>query len=215
MLINIKRRKQYPQLGGGGGGGAKSWVGGCCKDGTEAAEIEKLKKDHNTLKMEILKLKQQQESTDNYLATMKERLQNSEIKQKYMVIFLAKTFHNPMFVQHLIEKVKQGKTTTVENGTKKRRLCSDENQEEYTTIKSEIQTLFSCDESSNSPVEEQKGKGNNSSPEMVSENYILWEKLMEDDMICENGAETDKYQSEIVLELEDLISNPSECKCMP
>ncbi|KAK4713684.1 hypothetical protein R3W88_019591 [Solanum pinnatisectum] len=215
LLINIKRRKQYPQQGGGGGG-AKSWVGGCCKDGTEAAEIEKLKKDHNTLKMEILKLKQQQESTDNYLATMKERLQKSETKQKYMVIFMAKTFNNPLFVQHLIEKMKQGKTTTVENGTKKRRLCGDENQEEYTTIKSEIQTLFSCDESSNSPVEEQKGKGNNnSSPEMVSENYILWEKLMEDDMICENGAETDKYQSEIVLELEDLISNPSDCKCMP
>uniref|UniRef100_M1D669 Heat stress transcription factor HSFA9 n=1 Tax=Solanum tuberosum TaxID=4113 RepID=M1D669_SOLTU len=213
LLVNIKRRKQYPQQGGG----AKSWVGGCCKDGTEAAEIEKLKKDHNTLKMEILKLKQQQESTDTYLATMNERLQNSETKQKYMVIFMAKTFNNPQFVQHLIEKMKQGgKTTTVENGTKKRRLYSDENQEEYTTIKSEIHTLFSCDESSNSPVEEQKGKGNNnSSPEMVSENYILWEKLMEDDMICENGAETDKYQSEIVLELEDLISNPSECKCMP
>ncbi|XP_055823633.1 heat shock factor protein HSF30-like [Solanum dulcamara] len=208
LLINIKRRKQYPQQGGGGGGGGtvKSWLGGCCKD--EAAEIEKLKKDHDTLKMEILKLKQQQENTDSYLASMKERLQNSETRQKYMVIFMAKTFKNPLFVQHLIDKMKQWR--------KKRRLC-DENtsvvsfQEEYTTIKSEIQTLFSCDESSNTttPVEVQE-----KSPDMVSENYILWEKLMEDDMICENGAETDKYQSDIVLELEDLISKPSECKCM-
>lgn len=50
---------------------------------------------------------------------------------------------------------------------------------------------------------------------MVSENYILWEKLMEDDMIYENnGGETDKYQSEIVLELEDLIAKPPEWKCM-
>lgn len=190
MLINIKRRKQYPQQGGGGGS-AKS-------DGSEAAEIEKLKKDHNALRMEILRLKQQQESTDSCLATMKERLQNSETRQKYMVIFMAKTFKNPLFVQHLVEKMKQGK---------KRKLCDAQFQEEYTTIKSEIQTLFSCDDSSNTtPVEEQK-------PDTVSENYILWEKLMEDDMICENGAETDKYQSEIVLELEDLISKPPECRC--
>ncbi|KAM3394951.1 heat stress transcription factor A-2 [Capsicum galapagoense] len=218
LLINIKRRKQYSQQGGS----AKSWLGSC-KDGvTDQAEIEKLKKDQNTLKMEILRLKQQQESTDSYLATMKERLQNTETRQKYMVIFMAKIFKNPLFVQHLVEKMKQGKTLDNGRFTKKRRLTnattdSDEKslqfQEEYTTIKSEIQTLSSSDDSSG-PVEEQKAKGNNS-PDILPENYILWEKLMEDDMICENGEETDKYQSEIVHELEDLISKPSELKCMP
>ncbi|CAN4084907.1 unnamed protein product [Withania somnifera] len=213
LLINIKRRKQYPQQGGS----AKSWLGSC-KDGSEA-ELEKLKKDHNTLKMEILRLKQQQERTDIYLAAVKERLQNTETRQKYMVIFMAKTFKNPLFAQHLVEKMKQGRILDNGRVTKKRRLANpqcetiDENifQEEYTTIKSEIQTLFSSDDS-NSPAEEQKIKGHNS-PDMLSENYILWEKLMEDDMIYENGTETDKHQSEIVLELEDLISNPPEWKC--
>ncbi|KAF3670468.1 Heat stress transcription factor A-2e [Capsicum annuum] len=218
LLINIKRRKQYSQQGGS----AKSWLGSCKDGGTDQAEIEKLKKDQNTLKMEILRLKQQQESTDSYLATMKERLQNTETRQKYMVIFMAKIFKNPLFVQHLVEKMKQGKTLDNGRFTKKRRLTNattdgDEKslqfQEEYTTIKSEIQTLFSSDDSSG-PVEEQKAKGNNS-PDILPENYILWEKLMEDDMICENGEETDKYQSEIVHELEDLISKPSELKCMP
>ncbi|MCD7465558.1 hypothetical protein HAX54_001556 [Datura stramonium] len=222
LLINIKRRKQYPQ-NSQQGGSAKSWLGSC-KDGTEA-ELEKLKKDQNTLKMEILRLKQQQESTDSYLATVKERLQSSETRQKYMVIFMAKTFKNPFFVQHLVEKMKQGKSLDNGRVAKKRRLCEtidegDENslqfQEEYTTTKSEIQTLFSSDDS-NSPVEGKKTKGSsgNNSPDMLSENYILWEKLMEDDMIYENGAETDnKYQSEIVLELEDLIAKPPEWKCV-
>ncbi|CAN4084798.1 unnamed protein product [Withania somnifera] len=213
LLININRRKQYPQLGVS----AKSWLGSC-KDGSEA-ELEKLKKDHNTLKMEILRLKQQQERTDGYLATVKERLQNTETRQQYMVIFMAKTFKNPLFVQQLVEKMRQARALDYGSVTRKRRLANpqcetiDEGdgssfQEEYTTINSEIHTLFSPDDS-NSPAEEPKIKGHNS-PDMLSENYILWEKLMDDDMIYENGIETDKYQSEIVLELEDLISNPPE-----
>ncbi|XP_059284167.1 heat stress transcription factor A-7a-like [Lycium ferocissimum] len=219
LLINIKRRKQYPQQGVST---AKSWLTSC-KDNETETELEKLKKDQNTLQMEITRLKQQQENTDNYLATVKERLMNTETRQKYMVIFMAKAFKNPLFVQHLMEKIKQRRT--LENGgsvAKKRRLAcgtiedGDENslQEEFTTIKSEMHTLFSSEDSNSPGLEEQKTKGNGS-PAMVSENYILWEKLMEDDMIYENnGGETDKYQSEIVLELEDLIAKPPEWKCM-
>ncbi|XP_009802448.1 heat stress transcription factor A-7a-like [Nicotiana sylvestris] len=206
LLINIKRRKQ--QYTHQGSGSAQSWLGSCNKDGIEA-ELEKLKKDQNTLKMEVQSLKQQQESTESYLATVKERLQNSETRQKYMVIFMAKAFKNPLFVQHLIEKIKQRKTLDNGTVTKKRRLantqCDGQSlqvQEEFTTIKSEIQTLLSSDES-NSPADEQK----RNSQDMSSENYILWEKLMEDDMIYENGAENDKHHSDIVLELEDLIAS--------
>ncbi|KAJ8568719.1 hypothetical protein K7X08_030941 [Anisodus acutangulus] len=213
LLINIKRRNQYhhPQQGGS----AKSWLSSI-KDETTEAELEKLKKDHNTLKMEIMSLKQQQESTDNYLATVKERLQNTETRQKYMVIFMAKAFKNPLFVQQLVEKIKQRRTLDYDGVAKKRRLAcetideGDENsQEEVATIKSDIQTLFSSDDSNSPSVEEQKSKGDNSS-DMLSENYILWEKLMEDDMIYENNG----GESEIVLELENLIAKPTEWKCM-
>ncbi|XP_016503803.1 heat stress transcription factor A-7a [Nicotiana tabacum] len=212
LLVNIKRRKQQYTHQGLGSGSAQSWLGSCNKDGVEA-ELEKLRKDQNTLKMEIHSLKQQQENTESYLATVKERLQNSETRQKYMVIFMAKAFKNPLFVQHLIEKIKQRKTLDNGTVTKKRRLANTpcdnkcdghslQVQEEFTTIKSEIQTLFSSDES-NSPANEQKMNGQ----DMSSENYILWEKLMEDDMIYENGAENDKHYSDIVLELEDLIAS--------
>ncbi|OIT20096.1 PREDICTED: heat stress transcription factor A-2-like [Nicotiana attenuata] len=214
LLVNMKRRKQQHthQSLHQGGGSAQSWLGSCNKDGFEA-ELEKLTKDQNTLKMEVQSLKQQQESTESYLATVKERLQNSETRQKYMVIFMAKAFKNPLFVQHLIEKIKQRKI--LDNGTvaKKRRLANTQCdnkcdghslqvQEEFTTIKSEIQTLFSSDES-NSSADEQK----RNSQDMSSENYILWEKLMEDDMIYENGAENDKHHCDIFLELEDLIAS--------
>ncbi|KAK4368639.1 hypothetical protein RND71_012431 [Anisodus tanguticus] len=213
LLINIKRRNQYhPQQGGS----AKSWLSSI-KDETTEAELEKLKKDHNTLKMEIMSLKQQQENTDNYLATVKERLQNTETRQKYMVIFMAKAFKNPLFVQQLVEKIKQRRTLDYGGVAKKRRLAcetidegGDENsREEVATIKSDIQTLFSCDDSNSPSVEEQKSMGDNSS-DMLSENYILWEKLMEDDMIYENNG----GESEIVVELENLIAKPTEWKCM-
>ncbi|CAI9779889.1 unnamed protein product [Fraxinus pennsylvanica] len=84
-------------------------------------------------------------------------------------------------------------------------------QEELTPIQSEIQALFSSDDS-RSPIQEQKVEALSESVYLNSENFILWEKLMEDIMIYEEEAEaeTAKKQSDIVLELEDLISKLPE-----
>ncbi|VFQ68123.1 unnamed protein product [Cuscuta campestris] len=216
-------------------GAAHKWFGSC--DEAEA-EICKLRNDQNTMKMEIMRLKQQQESTDSHLAMVKERLETTETRHKYIVFFIVKAFNNPSFVHHFVEKMRQrnGGGGGVRAATKKRRLVDDAAmsttdrppggpQEELVMLQSEIQTLFSSDDSS-SPVKEQQQqqqgekmgvKNNNSnnpaggigSPEMSSENFILWEKLVEDDMIYENETETAKQHGEIVHELENLIARPS------
>lgn len=231
MLKSIKRRKHHPQMMQQPGM-AHKWVDSCHET---QAELCKLRNDQNMLKMEIMRLKQQQETTDNHLAMVRERLENSETRHKYIVFFVVKAFRNPLFIQHLTEKMRQRTVLNSGRVSKKRRLVAPEindgslnamsstnaaadaknlrGQEELVMLHSEIQTLFSSDDSS-SPVQEQKIKNPPvaNSPEMNSENFILWEKLVEDDMIYENEteAETAKHQSDIVHELEDLISRPPE-----
>ncbi|KAK4479060.1 hypothetical protein RD792_014571 [Penstemon davidsonii] len=184
------------------------------------AELEKLRNDLNTSRTEALKLRQQQEKTHHYLASMKERLHSTELKQKHMLVFLIKSLKNPMFLQHFLEKMKKKRAILLGGGgLKKRKLVGtnfgngmdDEEglqvQEELGTVQSEIRTLFSSDESG-SPSQEYKAE--NLETSLCSENFVLWEKLMEDDMIYDedDDAASVKQHSEMVFELENLISKP-------
>ncbi|CAI9100614.1 OLC1v1037746C1 [Oldenlandia corymbosa var. corymbosa] len=235
LLKNIKRRKQNTQMLHHHGAG-QPWLDGS-KYGSES-EIQKLRNDQNMLRMELLRMKQQQLNTEKYLATIKERLRTTETKQNYMALFLAKAFKNPTFVQYLVEKLQLKKSLAGGGAPAKRRRlagpdqsCDNrkvdtaangmpavdvksrtpQHQEELTTIDPEVRTLFSPENESDSPVQDQPGtsSSNTAAAETGSENFILWEKLMEDDMIYEDGPETSKSQAEIVLELEDLISKPT------
>ncbi|CAI9766021.1 unnamed protein product [Fraxinus pennsylvanica] len=212
LLKNIKRRKQHPQIIHQKVA-AKSWLDSS-NYGLEN-ELESLITDQNTLKTEILKLKQQQENMENYLSSVKNRLQNAEMKQRNTVVFLVKVLKDPLFLQY-IKKRRQKNALNGLGMLKKRRLMKNIDQsvqEELTTIQSEIQALFSSDDSG-SPIQEHKVEASpeTNSTDLKSENFILWEKLMEDDMIYEEEAETEtaKQQSDIVLELEDLIAKPPE-----
>ncbi|KAL2457206.1 Heat stress transcription factor A-2 [Abeliophyllum distichum] len=217
LLKNIKRRKQHsqiihPKIE------SQSWLD------SSKYEFERLRIDQNALKTEILKLKKQQDYMENYLSSVKDRLQNAEMKQRNTVVFLVKVLKDPLFLQY-IKKRRQKNALNSVGMLKKRRLMKNTDQsvydtslqvqEELTPIKSEIQTLFSSDESG-SPVPEHKVEAlsETNSLDLNSENFILWEKLMEDDMIYEEEAEaeteTEKQQSDIVLELEDLIAKPPE-----
>ncbi|THG11898.1 hypothetical protein TEA_012562 [Camellia sinensis var. sinensis] len=156
-------------------------------------ELEKLRNDRMKMKMEIMKLKQQQENTESYLAVVKERIGYTECNQQDILIFMAKAFSNPAFFHQFIHLM----------GPKKH---------------SEVERLFSAslDEKS-SPSQDQKinAAPGPMSPDLSSDNYILWEKLLEDGLICENGsaqveAELVQHQSKIVLQLENLIAKPPD-----
>lgn len=257
LLKNIKRRKQHskviqqPQ----GRGVVTPWQLDSAKYETET-EIQKLKNDQNTLRMELLRIKQQQVNTESYLTAVQDRLRVTESKQKYMAIFMAKAIKNPLFVPSFMEKVKEkralggdaqmskrrclaaaeysekllgsanhNQTDDVMTGTApyekvgimddgKKNMIQQAHQEELTTIDPEIEVLFSPEE--DSPNQQERGMKTSIPPDTSSsENFILWEKLMEDDLIYEEEQTqtpnpNPRNQSDMVLELENLITRPTD-----
>lgn len=225
LLMHIKRREKTSQIMPRHGS-AQSWLT-VTKNGAEA-ELEKLRTDQNVLNAEILKLRRQQEKMEHCLVTVKDRLQDTEMKQKHTVVFMIKALKNPGFLQYFIEKMRKKRALTSGEILKKRRLAtpdlgngcileamrtidSDEVaernavdkplqvQEELTTIQSEIQTLYSFDESNSS--------------DLSSESFVAWEKLMEDDLIYdteEAEEEVERQQLNMVMELEGLLAKPLE-----
>ncbi|KAI3762569.1 hypothetical protein L1987_53001 [Smallanthus sonchifolius] len=95
LLKTIVRRKsasghpQPPQQ--------TSSVGACVEVGKFGLEeeVERLKRDKNVLMKELVRLRQQQQSTDNQMQSMVQRLQGMEQRQQQMMSFLAKAVNSP------------------------------------------------------------------------------------------------------------------------
>ncbi|XP_057826372.2 heat stress transcription factor A-1 [Cryptomeria japonica] len=123
LLKNINRRKpthshtqtQQQQ-------GQASSVGACVEVGKFGLEeeIERLKRDKNVLMSELVRLRQQQQSTDLQLQTMGQRLQGMEQRQQQMMSFLAKAMQNPGFLAQLVQQNENN--IRIAAGNKKRRL---------------------------------------------------------------------------------------------
>lgn len=222
LLKHIKRRRKNP-YGMHQFSGAESWLD-LSKDSLES-ELKNLRDDQNALRSEVTKLKHQQEVTENHLAAIKDRLNTSETKQKHMALFLIKSLKNPAFLHHFIEKMKKRRAIKDGEILKRRKLSAHNTslddkriqvQEELTTIQSEIHTLFSSDESGGicPPEYRAESLSKSSSLDACSDNFVLWEKLMEDDMIYDEEeavTASQQQQSEIVTELESLIAKPTDC----
>lgn len=102
MLKNIKRRSRFnkPQDG---------MITPTCVDSAKfgvEVELETLKNDQNTLRLEMLKLRQQQDDSLCQMSAVAERIRCAECKQQQMLNFLAKIAKYPNFVQQLVHKRK-------------------------------------------------------------------------------------------------------------
>lgn len=192
LLKHITRRKQTFQISQ-----KQSWLDSS-KHGAEA-ELERLKNDQTSLRTEVLKLRQQQEMTQSYLAAVEKRVRITEMKQKHTALFLMKFVRNSLVLQRISEKMSRIRALSSGEILKKRRLeddgtlmeamkAVDTDIDEFANarvdhkrrgIQSDVETLFHSDES----VQES---------ELVSENFLLWDKLMEDDMIYEDGTAASK-----------------------
>lgn len=75
------------------------------KYGTEF-EIQKLKREKDSLMDEVVQLRQEQVMTVQQIDALNQRLQSSELRQKEMVSFLAKVLQNQVFFDHL-KKLKE------------------------------------------------------------------------------------------------------------
>ncbi|CAH2078747.1 unnamed protein product, partial [Thlaspi arvense] len=87
-------------------------------------EVEQLKRDKNVLMQELVKLRQQQQSTDSKLQGMVKSLQAMEQRQQQIMSFLAKAVQNPTFLSQFIQKQTDSNMHVTE-ANKKRRLRED------------------------------------------------------------------------------------------
>ncbi|XP_042516554.1 heat stress transcription factor A-6b-like [Macadamia integrifolia] len=83
-------------------------------------EIDRLRRDKQTLMLELVKLRQQQQNTRAHLRVMEQRLQGTELKQQQMMNFLARAMKNPSFIQQLAQH-KERRKELEEAITKKKR----------------------------------------------------------------------------------------------
>ncbi|XP_073001610.1 heat stress transcription factor A-1-like [Typha latifolia] len=87
-------------------------------------EIEMLKRDKNVLMQELVRLRQQQQTTDHQLQTLGKRLQGMEQRQQQMMSFLAKAMQNPGFLAQFVQQ--NDGNRRIAAVSKKRRLPKQE-----------------------------------------------------------------------------------------
>lgn len=124
LLKTIRRRKtsnnnqmQQPQSSS-----QQQSVDNCCIEvgryGLDG-EMESLRRDKQVLINELVRLRQQQQSTKMYLTLVEEKLKKTESKQQQMMSFLARAMQNPDFIQQLVEQ-KEKRKEIEEDISKKR-----------------------------------------------------------------------------------------------
>ncbi|KAL3619446.1 hypothetical protein CASFOL_037016 [Castilleja foliolosa] len=87
-------------------------------------EVEYLKRDKNVLMQELVRLRQQQQTTDGQLQAMVQRLQGMEQRQQQMMSFLAKAVNSPGFLAQFMQQP-NNTSQRISEGNKKRRLKQD------------------------------------------------------------------------------------------
>ncbi|XP_057958308.1 heat shock factor protein HSF30 [Malania oleifera] len=200
------------------------------------SELERLRRDRNLLMAEIMKLRQQHQSSRDQIAAMEEKLQTTERKQQQIMAFLAKALSSQSFFQQLIENnALTRELRGIEIGRKRRLPPSqsvenlqevvsvavangqaenfaDQDQEDLAAIESEMESLFSAaldDES----IGEMKDLEADTIPptnctNLGSVNEVIWEELLNEDLIGGNCEEdaVKGDQSETDVEVEELVA---------
>lgn len=219
LLKTIKRRRNLSQnLQQQGGGGACVELG---QYGLEE-ELESLRRDHNVLVSEIVKLRQHQQNSRDKVITMEERIRSTERKQQQIMSFLAKALNSPAFVQQYLDKYMEKKEEREIEIRRKRRLTMSPsvenlfiNQEEgLGNIESEIEmeTLFSAalDKESSSEIVNPQAEAIpiTSGTGFDYGGETKWEDFLADDVIGgnEEGEVFVGEQSEVDVEVEDLAA---------
>ncbi|CAN4091259.1 unnamed protein product [Withania somnifera] len=84
-------------------------------------EIDRLRREKQHLMMELVELKQHQQTTKSYIKSMEEKLKRTEQKQQQMMNFLAKAMQNPKFLEQMMQQKERRKELEEEIRNKRRR----------------------------------------------------------------------------------------------
>ncbi|XP_047980617.1 heat stress transcription factor A-1 [Salvia hispanica] len=90
-------------------------------------EVERLKRDKNLLMQELVRLRQQQQTTDSQLQTVGQRVHVMEQRQTQMMSFLAKAMQSPGFVSQMVHQ-QNDSGRHISGANKKRRLPSQDEE---------------------------------------------------------------------------------------
>ncbi|PSS33838.1 Heat stress transcription factor A-6b like [Actinidia chinensis var. chinensis] len=206
LLRNIRRRKTTHMQQG---------LEPCVEVGRFGldAEIYRLRHDKEVLMVELVKLRQKQQSTRAYLKAMEERLRGTEMKQRQMMGFLARSMQNPIFLQQLTLQKDRRKEIEEEICRKKRRAIEQGHIDfdvgvcELGQIGGEICGF--CDLEMGELVEREE-EGHGSGERVVDEGF--WEDLLsegiEEEIDLVAGEGEDEDVDLLAKHLGFLVSNP-------
>ncbi|KAG8390507.1 hypothetical protein BUALT_Bualt01G0090600 [Buddleja alternifolia] len=130
LLKTINRRKPSHQQSQQQPAQVQSSSAGSCievgKFGLDE-EVERLKRDKNVLMQELVRLRQQQQSTDQQLQTVGQHVHVMEQRQQQMMSFLAKAMQSQDFVAQLVHQ-QNDSSRHISGGNKKRRLPNQDEE---------------------------------------------------------------------------------------
>ena len=108
LLKNIKRRSRYnsykKQQQQQQHLGMPMGLQDLSKHSLVEAELQALKSDNNILRVEMLKLREQQQDSQNQLTMVEDRVRCVESKHQQMLSFVSKMSRNPGFCRQLVQR---------------------------------------------------------------------------------------------------------------
>lgn len=130
LLINIHRRRPPPQNHNAVANNQQSAIE-LGHFGGLADELESLKRDKNILMVELVRLRQLQQASDEKQRLMQQRLERTEQRQAQMMQFLSKALQHPEMLQSLVGARQQRFDGSNVQGRKKlkRRAARDDSSE--------------------------------------------------------------------------------------
>ncbi|XP_040378143.1 heat stress transcription factor A-2a-like [Oryza brachyantha] len=85
-------------------------------------EVDRLQRDKGVLIAEVVKLRQEQQTTRAQMQAMEERISAAEQRQQQMTVFLARAMKNPGFLRMLVDRQGQhGRNRELEDALSKKR----------------------------------------------------------------------------------------------
>ncbi|GKV13984.1 hypothetical protein SLEP1_g24929 [Rubroshorea leprosula] len=181
LLKNIKRRSRYYRQQQGAGNCAD-----LTSNGLEV-EVELLKKDQTTLRLEILKLRQQQEESQYQLSAFEERIRCAECRQQQMFSFLGKIAKYPNLVQQLIQRRKQQRELDGSEFSKKRKFLENQVIKTLPDAMDVDKVHVNCRNQIRNQLESMQPELTKFSPDGMEEEAGLMEKVYSapiDDELC-------------------------------
>ncbi|KAI7733110.1 hypothetical protein M8C21_003620 [Ambrosia artemisiifolia] len=175
----------------------------CQTNLTIESELKILRQERIALRLEILNMKQQQQKTEKQLEIVQKRMRRMEFKQKRRLAYMSKAYRSPFLVKRL-QRQKQKKDSV--EMCKKRKfeqmpsaINADECQRDEPPY---VPYVISSDESVSRPEDLKTGAINN--PDYSSECFMLWKKLMENDMMINGGEQSRKDETKTNIYLQEL-----------